>query len=71
MSIRAKIILIVVPLLVAALLISGTISSYSARSGMTRIAMSSMAFKAQELNKYMESQWNLLVTMNFLRMRNI
>ncbi len=62
MSIRTKIIFIVVPLLVAALLISSTISSYSARSGMTRIAMSSMAFKAQELNKYMESQWNLLVT---------
>ena len=29
---------------------------------MTRIAMSSLGFKAQELNKYMESQWNLLVT---------
>ncbi|WP_319478250.1 adenylate/guanylate cyclase domain-containing protein [Marispirochaeta aestuarii] len=62
MSIRAKIVLVVVPLLVAALLISGTISSYSARSGMTRIAMSSLGFKAQELNKYMDSQWNLLVT---------
>jgi adenylate cyclase len=61
-SIRAKIVLVVVPLIVAALLISGTISSYSARSGMTRIAMSSLGFKAQELNKYMESQWNLLVT---------
>lgn len=62
MKIRAKIVLVVVPLLIAALLISGTISSYSARSGMTRIAMSSLGFKAQELNKYMESQWNLLVT---------
>jgi len=64
LRIRSKIILIVLPLLVAALLITGIISSYSARSGLTRLAMSSMGFKAQELNKYMENQWNLLVSNN-------
>lgn len=64
MRIRSKIILIVLPLLVAALLITGVISSYSARSGLTRLAMSSMGFKAQELNKYMDNQWNLLVSNN-------
>ena len=62
MSIRLKIILIVLPLLITALVISGTISSNSAESGMTRIAMASMGFKSQELNKYMDNQWNLLVS---------
>ncbi|MBN2048825.1 MAG: HAMP domain-containing protein [Spirochaetales bacterium] len=64
MRIRSKIIVIVLPLLVAALLITGIISSYSARSGLTRLAMASMGFKAQELNKYMDNQWNLLVNNN-------
>ncbi|MBN2509995.1 MAG: adenylate/guanylate cyclase domain-containing protein [Spirochaetales bacterium] len=62
MTIRSKILLIVIPLISSALIISATINSFSARSGMTRIAMSALGFKAQELNKYMESQWNLLVT---------
>jgi class 3 adenylate cyclase/HAMP domain-containing protein len=61
-SIRVKIILIVLPLLVSTLLISGIISSFSARSGMTRIAIESLGFKAEELEKYAENQWNLLVT---------
>ncbi len=61
LRIRSKIIWIVLPLLVAALLITGVISSESARSGITRIAVAALGFKAQELNKYMESQWNLLV----------
>lgn len=62
MSIRAKIILIVLPLLVSTLLISGIISSFSARNGMTRIAIESLGFKAEELEKYAENQWNLLAT---------
>jgi len=60
--IRTKIIWIVLPLLFATLLITGIISSESARSGITRIAVSALGFKAQQLNKYMESQWDLLVT---------
>ncbi|HUX21903.1 MAG TPA: adenylate/guanylate cyclase domain-containing protein, partial [Spirochaetia bacterium] len=61
MKIRSKIIWIVLPLLIAALLITGIISSESARAGITRVAVAALGFKAQELNKYMESQWNLLV----------
>ncbi len=64
MKIRTKIIWIVLPLLIATLLITGIISSQSARSGITRVAVGAVSFKAQELNKYMESQWNLLVTNN-------
>ena len=61
MSIRTKIILVVLPLLVSGLLITGIFSAYSARNGMTRIAMESLGFKAEELKKYADSQWNLLV----------
>ncbi len=60
MKIRARLILIVMPLLAAALLITGIFSSYSARSGMTRLAMSSLGFKSEELEKYMQNQWTLL-----------
>ena len=62
MKIRSKIILVVLPLITAALLASTFFSSSMARSGMNRLAMSSMGFKSRELNKYMENQWNLLVT---------
>ena len=64
MSIRTKIIFIVLPLIASALLITGAISSLSARSGMTRIAMESLGFKSQELKKYAQNQWNLLTSNN-------
>lgn len=65
MKIRSKIILVVIPLITAALLISTLFSSSMARSGMNRLAMASLGFKSRELNKYMENQWNLLVTNGF------
>ncbi len=65
MKIRARLILIVLPLLVAAVLIAGIFSSFSARGGMTRLAMSSLGFKAEELEKYMTNQWKLLVDNEF------
>jgi adenylate cyclase len=64
MNIRAKIILIVLPLIIASLVITGTVSSLNARSGLTRIAMQFLGFKSQELRKYTDNQWNLLVANN-------
>lgn len=64
MNIRAKIILIVLPLIFASLVVTGTVSSLNARSGLTRIAMQFLGFKSQELQKYAENQWNLLVSNN-------
>ncbi len=61
MRIRAKIILIVLPLLITGLVLTGVSSALSARTGITRIATEFLEFKAQELSKYAESQWNLLV----------
>lgn len=65
MKIRARLILVVLPILVAALLITGIFASFSARGGMTRLAISSLGFKAEELEKYMSSQWTLLVDNGF------
>ncbi len=61
MSIKTKIIFIVLPLLIVSMVITATISSFSARSGMTRIAIKFLSFKAEELSNYVDNQWNLLV----------
>ena len=60
MRIRAKIILTVLPLFVATLLLSGVTSALSARSGITRIAMDFLSFKANDLRRYMDNQWSIL-----------
>lgn len=65
MKIRSKIIIVVLPLITATLLVSSAFSSSMARSGMNRPAMASMGFKSRELNKYMDNQWNLLVSNGF------
>jgi response regulator RpfG family c-di-GMP phosphodiesterase len=57
--------MVVLPLLFAALIITSMLSTFNARSGMTRIAMKSLGFKTEELEKYAENQWNLLVANKF------
>lgn len=61
MSIRAKIILVVLPLIVATGAVVGISSSLLARSGITRVAVEALGFKARELRQYAENQWQLLV----------
>jgi len=51
----------VLPLLIVTLVLSSIASSLSARNGLTRIAVQLLAFKAQDLQSYLDSQWNLLV----------
>ena len=65
MSIRAKIILIVLPLILTTLLLTGISSYFSATAGITQIATEFLGFKAAELEKYATSQWSLLVENNF------
>ena len=65
MSIRIKIVLIVLPLILTTLLLAGTSSYFSATTGITRVAQEFLGFKASELEKYAESQWILLVENNF------
>ncbi len=61
MSIRLKIVLVVLPILVVAVVLAGMSSQIAATRAVTRIATEFLDFKASELEKYAESQWNLLV----------
>jgi adenylate cyclase len=61
MSIRLKIILIVLPLVVAALLLTGVSSYFAASNGISRVAREFLAFKASQLEQHAQSQWSLLV----------
>jgi class 3 adenylate cyclase len=63
-SIRIKIVLIVVPLIIATLALTGVSSYFSASNGITRIAKSFLGFKSEELETQSQSQWRLLVDNN-------
>ena len=65
MRIRAKIFLVVLPLIVVTLTLAQTASYYNAVNGITRIAQVFLGFKASELRKYADSQWELLVDHNY------
>ena len=60
MSIRLKIIFVVLPLIIASVVIVGLSSYFVAASSVTNIATQFLAFKASELEKYADGQWNLL-----------
>jgi adenylate cyclase len=66
MSIRAKVVLLVLPLVIAPLLLTGFVASLSARNGITSAATSLLAFKMDDLTNYANSQWSLLVENNFI-----
>lgn len=61
MSIRWKIVLVILPILVVAIILAGMTSQTVATRAVTRIATEFLDFKASEFEKYAESQWNLLV----------
>jgi class 3 adenylate cyclase/HAMP domain-containing protein len=58
--IRSKVILVVLPLIVAPLVLLGIASFYAARNGITGVATEFLAFKAEQLATYAESQWTVL-----------
>jgi class 3 adenylate cyclase/HAMP domain-containing protein len=60
MSIRIKIILVVLPLLIASVVMAGMSSYFVAASAVTRVATQFLTFKASELEKYADGQYNLL-----------
>jgi adenylate cyclase len=61
-GIRVKIILVVMPLLIAALVLASVASSFSARNGLTQVAVEFLSFKARNLDNYLASQWELLAS---------
>jgi len=66
MSIRAKVVLLVLPLIIAPLLLTGFVASLSARNGITSVATNLLQFKMDSLVNYANSQWSLLVENNFV-----
>ncbi|MDR3139879.1 MAG: adenylate/guanylate cyclase domain-containing protein [Treponema sp.] len=65
MSIRSKIILVVLPLIITTLFLAEAASYFTAVNGITRLARTFLDFKAEGLEKYAESQWALLVENNY------
>ncbi|HTX73570.1 MAG TPA: adenylate/guanylate cyclase domain-containing protein [Rectinemataceae bacterium] len=66
MSIRLKIILVVLPLIVAGVVLVGISSYFVAASAVTKIATNFLTFKASELEKYANGQFNLLAQNGFV-----
>jgi class 3 adenylate cyclase len=60
MSIRLKIIFVVLPLIVASVVLVGAASYFVAASSVTNVATQFLSFKAAELEKYADGQWTLL-----------
>jgi len=64
MSIRTRIILIVLPLIIGPLVVTGYVTSLTARNGITRAVTGLLTFKQEELLSYARSQWSLLTENN-------
>ena len=62
MRIRARLNIIVLSILASSLIVGGVVSTFSARQGMTRLAMQHLAFKAEEVHKFAANQWDVLVS---------
>ena len=60
MKIRAKTILVVLPLIITPTLFTGMISTLLARNGITSIATQFLMFKTEQVVTYANGQWNLL-----------
>lgn len=64
-TIRQKTVLTILPLVVVSLSVLGMSSFYLARSGMMRLAIRNLTFKAETLKQYAEAQWQLLESQGF------
>lgn len=62
MTIRKKIILVVLPLILAPILLTVLVSSLSARNGITIIASDFLRFKSDTLVNFARTQWELLLS---------
>ena len=69
MNIRTKVVLLVVPLIMGPLLVTGYLAALSARNGITGIATSFLRFKLDDLENYAASQWSLLLQNNMVANR--
>jgi adenylate cyclase len=60
-NIRGKIVLVVLPLIIAPLVLTGVSSILTARESVTTVAAGLLQFKAEQLATYAQGQWDLLV----------
>ncbi len=61
MRVRSKILLVVLPVLVATTVLVGASSFLAATSGITRVTEDFLRFKARQLENYAQGQWTLLL----------
>ncbi len=61
-KIRAKMMLVFLPLLLTPLILTAAAASFAARNGITGVATSFLRFKAEQLESYVRGQWDLLVS---------
>ena len=65
MRVRWKIVMVVLPLLLVTIILVGLSAALSATTGINRVIQDFLDFKAGELQKQAESQWDLLVENQF------
>ncbi|MCG8688025.1 MAG: HAMP domain-containing protein, partial [Desulfobacterales bacterium] len=61
-----KIVIVVLPLLLVTIVLTGVSAVFSSTTGITRVTQEFLDFKAGELQRHAESQWRLLVENNFI-----
>ncbi len=61
MKIRAKVVLVVLPIVVVSVVMVGVSSYLAATTGITRVAHEFLEFKTTELERYAAGQWQLLI----------
>jgi class 3 adenylate cyclase/HAMP domain-containing protein len=71
MKIRVKMCLALIPLIIVTLALAQTASYFNAVNGVTRLARQLLGFKLEELEKYAENQWSLLVENNYADNRDM
>lgn len=59
-GLRAKAYLLIVPLVIAVVLVSGVLASLEARTGLTDVATRLLAYKAEQLRDYAYSEWYVI-----------
>ena len=64
LSLRAKLMLMILPLVLVVVLISGFLSSLETRASLTRLANRHLAYKAEQLRNYVLSEWEAVRELN-------
>ena len=59
-GLRAKVYLMIVPLVIVVVAVSGTLASLASRTALTGVATRLMAYKAEQLRDYVWSEWEVV-----------